>query len=597
MAKKVISRGTVANDGTGDNLRDGAGKINDNFDEIYTAIGDGSTVDGTIKIADDSSTVTTLSANGETLRVLGGTAITSTISGNTLTIAADTSSLITADGTATLTNKTINGPDNTITNIANSSLSNSSITLRDASSTTDTLSLGDTFNILGTTNEIETAVTNNTVTIGLPNNVTIGNNLTVTGNLTVSGTTTTVDSTTVSIQNAFVFEGATADDFETTLTTIDPTADRTISLPNATGTIVLQDTTDTLTNKTIAAGSNTISGLTNSNLSGSAAISNANLANSSFTLGDDSISLGGTQTSVANLSLTGSTGTINLTSSDNRVPAVYANTGSFPTASTYEGMFAYDTGGDNPYVADSGGWVKILTENGSIADLSNVGTLSGIADEEILVFRSSTGRFDPKPQKINAAVEIDVTNNGSGAYEFNSHYSGNNPTIYVRAGATYAFNLDVSGHPFHLQTVSGAYSSGNSYTTGLTHHAADGTVTTGSNALLKESGTLYYEVPSGTTGTIYYACQYHSSMAGSIVIQNDQSTAGNFAYSTDKLTGDGSTTAFTIDSGRTVDDILVFVDGICFVPTDDYTISSTTLTFTVAPVASAEITIRYLPLN
>ena len=67
--------------------------------------------------------------------------------------------------------------------------------------------------------------------------VTVDDNLVVSGNLTVSGTTTTVDSTTVSIQNAFVFEGATDDAFETTLTTIDPTADRTISLPNVSGTI------------------------------------------------------------------------------------------------------------------------------------------------------------------------------------------------------------------------------------------------------------------------------------------------------------------------------------------------------------------------
>jgi hypothetical protein len=80
---------------------------------------------------------------------------------------------------------------------------------------------------------------------------TVNNNLTITGNLTVSGTTTTVDSTTVNIQNAFVFEGATADGFETTLTTVDPTADRSVSLPDATGIIVLKDTTDTLTNKTL----------------------------------------------------------------------------------------------------------------------------------------------------------------------------------------------------------------------------------------------------------------------------------------------------------------------------------------------------------
>ena len=64
---------------------------------------------------------------------------------------------------------------------------------------------------------------------------------------------------------------------------------------------------------------------------------------------------------------------------------------------------------------------------------------------------------------------------------------------------------------------------------------------------------------------------------------------------TDKSnTGDGSTTTFTILADRSVDDILVFVNGICLTPTDDYTISSTTLTFTTAPVNGAEIVFRYL---
>ena len=57
-----------------------------------------------------------------------------------------------------------------------------------------------------------------------------------------------------------VFEGATDDAFETTISFVEPTADRTHTLPNASGTIIFADTTDTLTNKTIALGSNTISG-------------------------------------------------------------------------------------------------------------------------------------------------------------------------------------------------------------------------------------------------------------------------------------------------------------------------------------------------
>ena len=55
-----------------------------------------------------------------------------------------------------------------------------------------------------------------------------------------------------------IFEGTTNDGFETTLTVVDPTADRIVTLPNATDTLVGRDTTDTLTNKTLT--SPTISG-------------------------------------------------------------------------------------------------------------------------------------------------------------------------------------------------------------------------------------------------------------------------------------------------------------------------------------------------
>ena len=338
MAKNVINRGSVANDGTGDNLRAGANKINLNFDEIYTAIGDGTNINGTIKIADDSSTVVTLSANGETLRLLGGTGITSTISGNDLTLAVD-GTIITGSSTTTLTNKTINGPDNTITNIANGSLTNSSITVSDGSNTSP-VNLGGTLTFAGTANEVNVVENAGTVTIGMPDNVVI------TGNLTVNGTTTTVNSSTIEITNSFTFEGTTSDNFETTLSVIDPTADRTVNLPNESGTVVLQTTTDTLTNKTLS-----------------------------------------------NASITGSTGTINLTSTDNRIRSSYAGTGALPNNATYEGMFAWDSTGNAAYVADNAGWVKLITENDSVGSLSNV-NISGVADGNGLIWSSAQGRFN-----------------------------------------------------------------------------------------------------------------------------------------------------------------------------------------------------------
>ena len=44
MAKQTVGIGSNANDGTGDTLRAGADKINDNFNEVYNALGNGTTL-------------------------------------------------------------------------------------------------------------------------------------------------------------------------------------------------------------------------------------------------------------------------------------------------------------------------------------------------------------------------------------------------------------------------------------------------------------------------------------------------------------------------------------------------------------------------
>jgi hypothetical protein len=103
--------------------------------------------------------------------------------------------------------------------------------------------------------------------ITIDEGLTVTGNTTITGNLTVNGTTTTINSTTVDVVNSFRFEGSSADDYETNLTVVDPTADRTITLPNATGTVSLLDNTETLTNKTIDADNNTITNIGDDELS------------------------------------------------------------------------------------------------------------------------------------------------------------------------------------------------------------------------------------------------------------------------------------------------------------------------------------------
>ena len=67
---------------------------------------------------------------------------------------------------------------------------------------------------------------------------------------------------TVTVNTSIIFEGSTDDSNETTLVATDPDADRTLTLPNATDTLVGKATTDTLTNKTITASSNSVGLLT-----------------------------------------------------------------------------------------------------------------------------------------------------------------------------------------------------------------------------------------------------------------------------------------------------------------------------------------------
>jgi len=512
MAKAIINRGSSANDGTGDNLREGANKVNLNFDEIYTAIGDGTNVDGTIKVADDSSTVMTLSANGETIRVLGGTGIDTTISGNNLTIDVDGTVLsasqvstltnksialgsntitgttaefntaltdndfATLAGSETLTNKTINAPDNTVTNISNTNLSgsagitnanlaNSSITITGDDSSAQTISLGGGILFTGGSG-ITTSISGNEITFATD------------------------------------------------------------------GSIVTETSTDTLTNKTINGPDNT---LTN--------IANGSLANSSITLGDDAISLGGTQTTVTNLNLDGATGTIDLTSSGNKIRFNFATDGDFPTASTYEGMYAWDVADSLPYVADDGGWVKILTENASVGDLSNV-NISGVADGNVLVWSSAQGRFNVAAQSSGFSGGTDLDQ--AGAHVADVGYIGHRSpdatvtqtltvTVATKTSEHVAFgdgsssgylidghegaHLDLapgvwkfdqadssnSGHPLRFYDTAGKNAE---YTTNVTTAGTPGS----------SGAYTQITITKATPSTLHYQCSSHANMGGVVSV-------------------------------------------------------------------------------
>lgn len=122
----------------------------------------------------------------------------------------------------------------------------------------------------------------------------------------------------------------------TTILQASTVASGVLTLPAATATLVGRDTTDTLTNKTINANSNTITNLTNANLSGTAGITNANLANSTIS----GIALGSNLNSLSFGSYLSATGSYNgSTATTVSVAGTSVNTGNTLVARDSSGDF------------------------------------------------------------------------------------------------------------------------------------------------------------------------------------------------------------------------------------------------------------------
>ena len=269
----------------------------------------GSTANFNSALSDDSfATLTnTVTLTNKTLTTPVIASLQQASGSNTLTMPAATDTLVGRATTDTLTNKTISGADNTLSNIGNSSLSNSTITVSDGSNTTAT-ALGGTITFAGTTNEVEVSESSGTITVGLPDNVTIS------GNLTVSGDTTTVNTATLAVEDPLInlatgnnssdavdigfyglYDTSGSQDLYAGLfrdagdgkfklfkdnqaaptTTVNTSgtgyavATLVANLEATTATlggsdIISTDNTKTLTNKTIVAGNNTLSGITSS---------------------------------------------------------------------------------------------------------------------------------------------------------------------------------------------------------------------------------------------------------------------------------------------------------------------------------------------
>jgi hypothetical protein len=172
-----------------------------------------------------------------------------------------TGSVVGTTDTQTLTNKTLTSPT-----INSPTITSATITSPTISSPTVTSSLildtgaaivfeGSSADAFETTLTVTNPTADRTIT--LPN---------ATTTLVGTDTAQTLDNKTfgtliLDTGSVIIFEGATADAFETTLTVADPTADRTVTIPDATTTLVGNNTTDTLTNKSISGATNTLTAI------------------------------------------------------------------------------------------------------------------------------------------------------------------------------------------------------------------------------------------------------------------------------------------------------------------------------------------------
>ena len=270
----------------------------------------------------------------------------------------------------------------------------------------------------------------------------------------------------ITVGGAIVFEGATANDYETTLTVVDPTADRTITLPNVTGTVVTTGDSGTVTSAMIADGT-----IVNGDISATAAIAGSKI---SPDFGSQNTTTTGTSTAASFIPSSATVPT-------NGIYLPTTNTVAISTSGTGK-VFVDSTGkvgvGISPsqildiYRATAGQAIIKLSDADSrsveFRSPDNTGAIAGIGsttNHDFAVFTNNVEKI-----RITSTGDVNIKGAGTAGSTQAVSFSGSAPVNSLVVQATTG-NVGLgTGSPSQLFTVNGT--GGGSFTSGYTNTLA-----------------------------------------------------------------------------------------------------------------------------
>ena len=573
MAKLGINTGSTPNDGTGDSLLSGAIKVNSNFDEIYSALGDGSTITNSIDFAvvagySTASGIATYTSNAGIATVANyATSAGIATNASTATYAVNagfSTGAATADGLAGTPNITVgfvtasylSGDGGNITGIVTNLTEGNGISLNN---------IGGTVNISNNKSDdypskwVQTGSGIHTMA-----NVGIGTTTPLVDLHINSSQVKLTDSSSISLDdnNAIHFGSSGSSDSSLFWDGTD------LILEASTGRFTVKDSTSKIFEAVGGEGpilyydgveklqvqSNTVSFSADVDVTGDIYTSGVCTAVAFHGQGSSITGIVTSLVAGTNVTISNNAGTYTINSSGGAVSTLTGLNDVTLTSPSNGDVLKYDGNGwindttagtygnsdVDSHLNVSGALTgQILSWNGSdyawVADQTGGGggsyansdvdthlNVSGATSGQILSWNGSDYAWvaDQTGGGGGGAgtpeITWTLTANGSSHYQFAGDgfpTAQNDPTLYLVRGQTYKFVNNTGAHPFRIQSTGAASGGGTQYNSGVTNQDAGNGV------------TLTFVVPMDAPDTLYYQCTSHQAMFGTINILSTGSGA------------------------------------------------------------------------